>query len=435
MFKSTSGWIKSLIPSYKKEDIGWDKQNFLEWLFFLIIDHIFINVNKILKISPISYSRDQDSLLTRLVNTIIIFLFLFVISFIFLVFPLLTANNDPSTIKFIFQVVLIILFGSISWAGFVYLSWDFRDLVRSKIQPENLQYDPPLLEPFFLRQYFNGICIEWPSGKTIQFYLRDLASFVMVIFVLIYTMNQFLANSLNDIISHLGIFSFLQLLVILIPFLLVLFIVFVITSTIITVIIIFTFLLSAALMLSLDINPYLEMGGTQKYGDLIINTLYKIAFAIGILPLLAIFSEIDFNKILNLPQGFQGIQNQTMANLTVMTKEAINHSFDAVSIGTFSKYGVFLQLFFILALLAIITIVIIHFRINRRKKEELNRLEGMISYINFPEPENYVNQNRNQYLLSLYREVQNLREWPVKRIFVLELLISVLLLFISRIFS
>ena len=74
MFKSTSGWIKSLIPSYKKEDIGWDKQNFLEWLFFLIIDHIFINVNKILKISPISYPRDQDSLLPRLVNTIIIFL-------------------------------------------------------------------------------------------------------------------------------------------------------------------------------------------------------------------------------------------------------------------------------------------------------------------------------------------------------------------------
>jgi hypothetical protein len=124
-----------------------------------------------------------------------------------------------------------------------------------------------------------------------------------------------------------------------------------------------------------------------------------------------------------------------MTNFTVMTKEAINHSFDVVSVGTFSKYGAFLQLFFILALIAVVIIIIIHFRIAGRKNDEIKRLEGMISYINFPEPENYMNQNRNQYLLSLYRELQNLREWPVKRIFVLELLISVLLLFISRIFS
>jgi hypothetical protein len=85
--------------------------------------------------------------------------------------------------------------------------------------------------------------------------------------------------------------------------------------------------------------------------------------------------------------------------------------------------------------LAIVTITIIHFRIKGRKKEEQMRLEGMISYINFPEPENFVNRNRNQYLLALYREIQNLHEWPAKRIFILEFLFSVLLLFISRIFS
>lgn len=42
----------------------------------------------------------------------------------------------------------------------------------------------------------------------------------------------------------------------------------------------------------------------------------------------------------------------------------------------------------------------------------------------FLEPENFVNRDRNRYLLSLYHKLLNLHEWPVKRFFIRDLLIQ-----------
>jgi hypothetical protein len=218
---------------------------------------------------------------------------------------------------------------------------------------------------------------------------------------------------------------------------------FILISTIFTIMIILFVLLTISMEFPLDINPYIEMGNTQKYGNMIISTLYNSALAVGIIPLLLMigdfFSYFDSSKISVLQNTISNLDQQTLTNVTNSAKEIINQSFNQsmniVTIGSFSKYFGWILIFVFLTSISIAIIIILHYRIKERKSEEQMRLEGMLSYSSISEPENWANRDRYQYNISLYQQLSNLHEWPVKKIFILDVFLSVLLLFISHFFS
>jgi hypothetical protein len=179
----------------------------------------------------------------------------------------------------------------------------------------------------------------------------------------------------------------------------------------------------------LEINPLLEMGGTEKYGELIVHILYLVAFALGIAPIFLLIPKLGDTTI-QIPQ----FTNQTFGDIRAILVTKIWKPINEMPISTFSQFGAVILTFIFLVFLAILIIFLIHNQIKEKKKEDLDRLEGMISYIDFFQPESLVARDRNQYLLYLYDKISNLHEWPIKKVFILEVFVSRLLLFISNIF-
>jgi len=242
----------------------------------------------------------------------------------------------------------------------------------------------------------------------------------------------FLIIPINTLILHPGIFEFFQTLVILFPIVVIFFFTFIVLLIILSVILILIFLIVGVLILPIEIKPFIDMGDTKEYGDIVINSLYTLGFAIGLLPLIDTLNKIDFTKIPISILISDKIQNLTIGNVTDILKNTLVYSINDVSMGSILKYTSFISIYLISVFLAISILIVLHYNIKKRKNEELSRIEGMISCYDFVEPNNFVNRDRKHYLLSLYSLLLSLHEWPVKRFFILDLVISALLLFISR---
>lgn len=209
-----------------------------------------------------------------------------------------------------------------------------------------------------------------------------------------------------------------------------LFVSYIIFSIQYTSIAILFFLVYITFDLPIEINPFIEMGGTEKYGKLIVHCMYIFAFALGIFPIIQLIPKINVTTT-QLPQ----LEGLTLGNVTIFFKTTIFDPIYQMPIGTFSNYYNVITTFILYTFIAVILILLLHNRIKDQKTKDLNRLEGMILYIDFFNTDGPVNRERNQYLLYLYEKISNLHEWPIKKIFIVELLFSVLLLFISSIFG
>jgi hypothetical protein len=174
------------------------------------------------------------------------------------------------------------------------------------------------------------------------------------------------------------------------------------------------------------------MGGTQKYGDIIIKTLYCSGFAIGISPLSGFIYAMDFSKILSFSNIFSDAENLTWANVTFNIKEIfLTQTMNNVIAGS-AIYIRSIFFFIFLVFLAILIIIKIHQLIKQRKNEEQIKIEEMLSCI---KPENIAGCERDHCVLTLYNHLLNLHEWPVKNSsFIINLVISTMFLFISPIF-
>ena len=98
------------------------------------------------------------------------------------------------------------------------------------------------------------------------------------------------------------------------------------------------------------------------------------------------------------------------------------------------KYSQWIAIFILIVIFALVVIFIIRYRIRQEKKLEISYLENKLYSTNLQSPKSFVDREKNRYLLLLYNQVQNLHEWPVKRIFLLEVLFSFALLFIPLLF-
>ncbi|MFA6224873.1 MAG: hypothetical protein WC620_01505, partial [Methanoregula sp.] len=158
--------------------------------------------------------------------------------------------------------------------------------------------------------------------------------------------------------------------------------------------------------------------------------MYLFAFALGLFPLIQLIPKMQAITF-QIPQ----FDNLTFGNVTIFLKTTIYNPISQMSIGSFSNYHTVILTFILYTEIAVAVMVRIHVQIKEEKVKEMDRLERMINSIDFFNTEGPANRERNQYLLCLYERVSNLHEWPIKKIFVLNLFISALLLFISSIFG
>jgi hypothetical protein len=226
MQSSINRWIKSCKPSIKNESFEWDKQTFLEWLFLKTINIPFIVIDKIRNVPHIKRYIDRESFRDYAVNTLIVFFIFFVISILIVWIPLIITGGYANFL-FIYGLTLYLVLGSIAWTGLVYLSWNFKDLIRTKIV-HLIRQDMNHLFKRYIGLIINGNCIEWPSGKSFRFYIRDLFVFSLILYAVILNYIQVFQIYSGFPVYHPNIFSIFHLLDFVTPVLFVFFVEFII---------------------------------------------------------------------------------------------------------------------------------------------------------------------------------------------------------------
>jgi hypothetical protein len=81
----------------------------------------------------------------------------------------------------------------------------------------------------------------------------------------------------------------------------------------------------------------------------------------------------------------------------------------------------------------VILIILFHYRIKQKKQEELQQIETLIQNIKILEVGEPISFERNQYLYSLHEKIFSSYEWPIKKMFILELILAGIPLIISHI--
>lgn len=417
-------WKHRWLPLPIDEDLSFKNDTFLEWLFYIIIYYIR-------KIAHKEKPRINETFFDRIFNLGIIFILLFFITAIFLAIPLFVSDNGPAKFKFIFQMTLIILLGSIAWTGYVIICQEYKCLFKTKILQEINPKRKKDFEAIF-SIYFNGIHLVWCDKYHFRIYRRDF--FIGIFVIIVGFFYTGLINQINQNLSPILFEAIVQTIIILVPFCMLLFAVFIVFSIVATITLIECLLLAFVVITPLEIHPYIDLGGTAPYGTVIVHGLYISGLAISLLPLLVLSNQIDFNIMITSYNSFQNIENQSMETVFNFTKNIAENSFHDITIASFIKYSQWLILFIIIVIFALAIIFIIRYRIRQQKKLEISYLENILYSTNLRGFENFVDYEKNQYLLLLYNQVQNLHEWPVKKIFLLEVLFSFALLLIPLLF-
>ena len=359
---------------------------------------------------------------------------MFIITLTFLTVPIiLTPDSSDKTIVLI-DLFFIVISGSITWAGYVYLFQEFRNFIKIKASPifrksESLDFGGKWVQQW-VKHFINGTYLEWPSGFGFRIFVISLVTFLMFLSFAYFDINLFFKSFVAILQNNSIYVIILSIGVLLLSSCLMLFITLIIYSIEIIVIGIYGTIQIFVQDPSLEINPLIDMGGTKIFGKLIMHSLFLATFAIGIYPIVGIMPQIN----VKITQIFQ-VPIQTIGNITSSFTTVYN-SINDIPISTLSTYYNTIDLFIILVAFAIYLVFIIHVRIKQRKTEELDRLEKTITNIDLSQSMNSVNRDRTQYLLSLYDRISNLYEWPINgRNFIFGLLISVLMIIISHFFS
>jgi len=169
------------------------------------------------------------------------------------------------------------------------------------------------------------------------------------------------------------------------------------------------------------------MGGTKEYGNIIIKSIYLASFSIASIPLLLAISKLGAMGEIEIVQ----LTSQTFGNLTSELRYSLVNSIGETSINNLLTYSSYLIVLFSFIILSIMITVLLHDRIKQRKMELIQRIESQITSVDFIQTDNQNDRDRRQYLLDIYEKTIRSSEWPIKKTFVIELIISALPIIIS----
>jgi hypothetical protein len=400
-------WWTQQINRSNDLELFLEGRNCLEIFFFIIVDSIRTIFNS--KIDR----RKEGFFDNFIIDTSIIF-------FIFLIPITLFISFQTSSPEFnqLFQYFVFIMFLAVLWTGYIYINEQFRRLIYAKFLPILNRFNLRnkiyfrLLDPFF-----NGILIM-ENGT--RFYLRS-------VFIIGFTT---LISTIIAIMALPSISNFQQFFLICYNLFLVTLLFIVTGYVIVTIFGILLYLALAVRRLPIHINPLLDRAGTEIFGNFTINCLYLTSIAIGFFPFLYIYR--DFSS--NFPKLTE-ISHQPFGNLTNTTRDVIIHSVNNASINSIWSYLVYFIIFFIFIFLALIIIVSLHYRIKKRKLEELRRIENLLLAIDVSQLDEDTITEKKKNLLFIYEKILSLHDWPTKNITILGLFLSLLPILISYILS
>lgn len=414
--------IAKLVPSLKEEGYALDVRCVPEKIFYIVVDGIR-------SLAKSKIDREKGLFFDQfLVDTILFFWIFFSVAYMLYYLPVESFSQDPSKNIILDQLFVIVFLASLLWTGYVYIIQSFKNLTREKLLPA-IEKNPDTVARYtrFFRQFFGGWRVEWRSGCGFNLYFRSTLLVWPPLLWIMYSMREtfwgyvtgiFLSHSLDALVS-----LYLSIVVIGIVFILA----FMAFLAILTVPIIFGYLWVSVRFLPLEINPFHEMGGAGVFGKLVVNCIFLVSLALGMIPLFPLLGKIDLSFLSHVT-----IPAETLGNVTVFIKTQMENSVKSIPMDTFSKYIGYIEWYLFIIFLAFLVILILHDRIKQRKEEELALLERKSAAIDF---NNADNSEDKLYYLDLYERVLGSSEWPIKKIFGLELIVSVLPLFVSFLFS
>lgn len=416
--------FQSLLPSTELEEISLETRTVLETIFFKIID------GSIKFFANVKIERGKKSVaIDFFLDLIYISLILEMVTQTILLLPSLVASGDPYVGVFSIQLVVITLFCAISWTGYVYLNDDFRKFVKAKIIPVLEKYGYTIDTNFYglFRQFFNGVNLKWQSGFSLRFHWRTVF-YLAILLLFCLTSSRIIGQLFSVFFQTPTVITFLSLVLGIFSFIIVALFVLIFTFTLLTIIAIFFCLFVSVTGLNIELNPLIEMSGTQKYGEIIVKSLFLLSFVFASFPALLILTKIKTVPTIEFSQ----FSNLTFGNISTIINDKVVKTVNEAPINTLSEYYSIFLLFFFFVVAAIVIIFILHYRIKQRKLEELQNIENQLSKIDFLQISDPTMAERHQYFLSLHERISNSYEWPIKRIFVIELMLAVLPLLVSH---
>lgn len=412
--------IRSIIPHLEKEDLSLDAQSIPERIFYKFVD----------------YNREECGTVPDRVNELFFDRFiidavkfsLILLSFywIFYYLPLYYLTDEPNKNAVFWQLTFFVFLISVLWGGYVCTIQQFKNLTRNKFLPAFEKYPGEFaIYRRLFRQLFSGFILKWRSGLRINLYLRSSLIGLFVLSWIIVFMNGSVLSRIFELFSSFDLKSllgfYLSTFVISLGILEIFFI-FLILGT---VFILFIYLLLTIRSLPLEMNSLREQGGTQEFGGFILNCIYLVSLSLGSVLIIPMVGKLDPASL------HMQIPEKTIGETFSGFHDAVSQSVAAVPISNLSHFSIYIEIFLIFLCLAIIVILMLHYEIKRKKEATLKTLEHIMSKIDFTKPDD---KEDKQYYLSLYEKISLSGEWPLKKIFVLELIISFLPLFISFIF-
>jgi hypothetical protein len=412
----------ALVPSVKEEGYALDERSLPEKIFYCIVD----GIRSLLK-SKID--REKGIFFDQFfVDTLLFFIVFLVLAYFLYYLPRETYISDPSKNLLFNQLVIIVFLASLLWAGYIYIIQSFKNLTREKLLPaiEKIP-DASINYQRFFRQIFGGWKIEWKSGFGFNFYIRSTFLILILITGMIYPVWDSLSEIFTGVFILHSVDALIALYLSVVAMSIVFILAFMAFLTIFTVPLIFIYLWVSARFLPLEINTFREMGGVGAFGKLVVHCIFLVSLALGMIPLSPLLGKIDLSFLSHVT-----IPAETLGNTTVFIRTQMENSVKSIPMDTFSKYIGYIEWYLIILFLAFLVILILHDGIKRHKEEELALLERKIAAIDF---NNSDNSEDKLYYLDLYEKVLGSSEWPIKKIFGLELIVSVLPLFVSFLIS
>lgn len=424
----TTVFRNRLLPGVvEDENTSWEHRNVLEVSFFRVTDTVRGAFRQFLRSRNISLNPllTTSSLLDACVNFGILFLVLLLVSAVLFVPPYVFLPGTADKPVVLPELLFLVISASVLWTGYVYLFREFRQLVKDEAYPLFEKRGSEFSR--HLAWLVNGKDFRWHSGRGIRLFLTTLLSFLL--FVLYFSRmfsliaNPFFVlfrNSADPAYLILSLMSFVLLV------LLIILLVFLVCSVDVLVIAVYLVLLGTTLDPSWEINPLVEMGGTENAGRIVMHGLFLFTFSVAIYPIITVMPQLE-NRIAQFSQ----IHLQSINDIASMSSTFYT-SLGNIPFSTLTHYYGPIQQVLTVVGFAIIVLGVIHFRIRQRKKEELLTIRQDLARYN---PSDRENMARIQHLLFLSDRVANLSEWPVNgKNFMLGLLMSAILLAASHIF-
>jgi hypothetical protein len=352
-----------------------------------------------------------------LVDWLKIFDLMAMVTIVFLIIPTqFLVPNDNTKGMFYFDILTLLLFCSIVWVGFVYSLQEFKELIRIKILPR-LEKNNSVISINILDFYLNKIKIEI---KGYSFHLFFFSIILNVFFVGIYLI---IAAAIIQVLPLNTIWPNIFSITLVVFLFYIVF--YILIASLISLIVLLLFLVKC----HPDINPYIEMGGFEKYGKFVINSLSLIIVALAAIPLLQLvvqnISKFTPEKI-DQSINFTKFSNLSIQNFTSSIQGLITVNIGEIPISSFVNYWVYALIFLIFFALSLSILISIYVCIKKRKDDELTKLEDAIEEINFEYLYDRQSWERKIYFLYLIERVSNLQEWPVRKIYIAQILLSIL---------